>query len=261
MNDLDALKILVRIPQLIKPAGHLLLLSHMRAKTSLLSHLLGSHPEISGYYEMHVGYYSRRSLLKARLLFHELHLEAPVTRLYFDKILHNRHELAQRVLNSSRVRPIFMLRSPEETLSSIMRLYKGRTHDAHLGTEEGALKYYLDRIDGLRRIADDLRREDVIYIDAEVLSGDIEGVTHLLTEVLGLSMEIPTEYQVMKLSGQVGRGDSSSRILVGRVLPDSDFARDIDLSAEAVSMATQHYDSLREALLSQAAVVLSRDFF
>ena len=33
---------------------HIFLLSHMRANTSLISHILGSHPQISGYYEMHL---------------------------------------------------------------------------------------------------------------------------------------------------------------------------------------------------------------
>ena len=36
--------------------GRIFLLSHMRAYTSLAGHILGSHPEINGYYEMHISY-------------------------------------------------------------------------------------------------------------------------------------------------------------------------------------------------------------
>ena len=32
------------------------LLSHMRAFTSLTGHILGSHPKINGFYEMHFSY-------------------------------------------------------------------------------------------------------------------------------------------------------------------------------------------------------------
>jgi hypothetical protein len=32
------------------------LLSHMRAFTSLAGHILGSHPQVNGYYEMHISY-------------------------------------------------------------------------------------------------------------------------------------------------------------------------------------------------------------
>ena len=41
---------------LSKPCARIFLLSHMRAYTSLAGHILGSHPQINGYYEMHLGY-------------------------------------------------------------------------------------------------------------------------------------------------------------------------------------------------------------
>ena len=40
---------------LSKPCARIFLLSHMRAYTSLAGHILGSHPQINGYYEMHSG--------------------------------------------------------------------------------------------------------------------------------------------------------------------------------------------------------------
>jgi hypothetical protein len=36
--------------------ARIFLLSHMRAYTSLAGHILGSHPQINGYYEMHISY-------------------------------------------------------------------------------------------------------------------------------------------------------------------------------------------------------------
>jgi len=38
------------------PYARIFLLSHMRAFTSLAGHILGSHPQINGYYEMHLSY-------------------------------------------------------------------------------------------------------------------------------------------------------------------------------------------------------------
>ena len=35
--------------------ARIFLLSHMRDLTSLAGHTLGSHPQINGYYEMHLG--------------------------------------------------------------------------------------------------------------------------------------------------------------------------------------------------------------
>ena len=36
--------------------SRIFLLSHMRAFTSLAGHILGSHPAINGYFEMHISY-------------------------------------------------------------------------------------------------------------------------------------------------------------------------------------------------------------
>jgi len=38
------------------PYARVFLLSHMRAFTSLAGHILGSYPQINGYYEMHLSY-------------------------------------------------------------------------------------------------------------------------------------------------------------------------------------------------------------
>ena len=43
--------------------NYLFLLSHMRSYSSLMSHLLGSSPQIDGYGEMHLRYRTRLSLL------------------------------------------------------------------------------------------------------------------------------------------------------------------------------------------------------
>ena len=36
--------------------SRIFLLSHMRAFSSLAGHILGSHPAINGYFEMHISY-------------------------------------------------------------------------------------------------------------------------------------------------------------------------------------------------------------
>ena len=40
------------------------LLSHMRALTSLAGHILDLHPQINGYYEMHISYENASDLAK-----------------------------------------------------------------------------------------------------------------------------------------------------------------------------------------------------
>ena len=45
---------------------YLFVLGHMRSYSSLLCHILGSHPQINGYCETHVKYRSRFDLLRLR---------------------------------------------------------------------------------------------------------------------------------------------------------------------------------------------------
>ncbi|TCS68990.1 hypothetical protein EDC61_1225 [Sulfuritortus calidifontis] len=45
-----------------RPHARIFLLSHMRAFTSLAGHILGSHPQINGYYEMHISYWDAAAL-------------------------------------------------------------------------------------------------------------------------------------------------------------------------------------------------------
>ena len=42
----------------MRSRGHILLISHQRSHSTLLAHILGSHPEIDGYSELHQHYLS-----------------------------------------------------------------------------------------------------------------------------------------------------------------------------------------------------------
>lgn len=46
--------------------ARIFLLSHMRAHTSLMAHILGSHSQINGYYEMHLDYEDASALDRQR---------------------------------------------------------------------------------------------------------------------------------------------------------------------------------------------------
>jgi hypothetical protein len=55
------------------PYARIFLLSHMRAFTSLAGHILGSHPQINGYYEMHISY--EESILCVQIFFYKMNYD------------------------------------------------------------------------------------------------------------------------------------------------------------------------------------------
>ena len=89
MNLFNNALTIIKQPTVIKSYRHILLLSHMRANTSLFGHVLGDHKEINGYYEMHIGYYSWKSLIRQKLLFSENHKIKDGSTYFFDKVLHS----------------------------------------------------------------------------------------------------------------------------------------------------------------------------
>ena len=61
----------------------------MRANTSLMGHILGSHKQIYGYYEMHLSYRTENDLIKQKELYATKDVIKSSSRYLFDKILHN----------------------------------------------------------------------------------------------------------------------------------------------------------------------------
>ncbi|MCK5663710.1 MAG: hypothetical protein KAI17_09495 [Thiotrichaceae bacterium] len=65
----------------------------MPAFSSLIGHILGSHPEINGYYEMHISYQNNCDLFPQEKLYKELKSLKVGSHFLFDKLLHNAYEL------------------------------------------------------------------------------------------------------------------------------------------------------------------------
>jgi len=65
----------------------------MRAFTSLAGHILGSHPQINGYYEMHISYEDASALDRQLEMFRQGDVLKANSRYLFDKLLHNDYVL------------------------------------------------------------------------------------------------------------------------------------------------------------------------
>jgi hypothetical protein len=68
------------------PNARIFLLSHMRAYTSLAGYILGSHPQINGYYEMHLGYEEPAALDRQLAAFRHDEALKPGTRFKFARL-------------------------------------------------------------------------------------------------------------------------------------------------------------------------------
>lgn len=208
---------------LFKPQPYriLLILSHMRSGSSLLSHILNSNPEIIGYGETHLHYASeldfKNLILKVYLNQYNTkgkNIESlKMTHEYvLDKILHNNKFIDIEFLNSEKLYAIFLLREPQRSLPSIIDLKPN-------WTEEKALHYYGGRLPILEEYAKLINnKKRSLFITHDQLLNQTSLVFDALQNFLGTQQAFSEEYDVVKTTGQKGVGDSKGNIKAGRII-------------------------------------------
>tara|TARA_E500000305_G_scaffold21563_1_gene16418 strand:+ start:3031 stop:3810 length:780 start_codon:yes stop_codon:yes gene_type:complete len=214
MTALTHLRALGKHPGLLKHYQPILLMSHMRANTSLLGHVLGSNPEIEGYYELHIGYYSWKSLIRQKLLHFARHAPKSSARFMFDKVLHDDHFVDLSLFQRGKV--IFALRPPEKTIRSIVSLYRSVEPNHPYTDSESATQYYISRIQSLARIAS-ASPTAFLYLDADALREDAPRTLQSISGFLGLKTPLDENYKKQPLTGAEKAGDSSESIISGKI--------------------------------------------
>ncbi len=226
------------------------MLSHMRAYSSLFGHIMGSHPMICGYYEMHIGYYSWRSFVRQKLLFFQEERPKKQFRYMFDKVLHNDHGITAQILNDPRSRIIFSLRPPEKTIPSILKLYQSVDPSHEFNDPKYATDYYIGRVTALEQMAVSMER-GFFYMDAEALVSDTTETLASLTQWLSLEPPLSPEYELQKKTSQKRVGDSSERLSAGRIASKGADASPIAISPGLIEEAQPVYTRVRQCLIDR----------
>ncbi len=209
---------IVRHPSLLWSYRHLFLVSHMRSRSTLLSHILGSSQNIAGYFEQHRSYKRYHDLLRLRRDL--LKLSSRRCQYYLDKVLHDRLELADCVLEHRKCKFIFLLRSGTETINSILRMIADGHSEPRDDPLEYARSYYLQRCKRLVYYAERCG-QSAMFVDSESLVSQPKVVLQKLSKWLGLASPLSETYDLFEHTGKVGFGDFSENISVGRIVDTS----------------------------------------
>jgi hypothetical protein len=220
----------------------------MRAYTSLLGHILGSHPSICGYYEMHIGYYSWRSLARQKLIYFKDEAYKPGFEAMFDKVLHNDHEVLTDVLDMPRVSTIFALRHPGKVIPSILRLYSKVDPRHEFNSEEFSTNYYIERLLELKRLALAMQA-DYFYLDAEAVQKTPRETLDILGNWLALSTPLSERYEIQNKTAKDQAGDNSERMTQGQIIPESNNTNNFSVSPELIHRAIPVYEEVRNSLI------------
>lgn len=243
-------------PRSLRHYPQIFLLSHMRANTSLFGHIMGSHPQIEGYYEMHIGYYSWKSRFRQKMLLFSEHKPKPAGRYIFDKVLHSEHHIDAAFLSAKDAKVFFSLRSPLQTIPSIVRLYEGIEPQHEFCNPDFAARYYCSRVADLVKTASNSGSR-YCYLDAQCLRENTGETLASISDWLELSTNLVPSYKVQTKTGEAKAGDHSSNLLQGKIVSSiSDYA-DIVLDVELLTKANIAYESARKQLVDNAELSIT----
>ncbi len=238
------------------PGGHLdrrgviLLIGHMRCFSSLFGHLIGSHPQVAGYAEMHQKYRSSLDFIELASKVQRAEGRRLRGRYLFDKLLHGDH-VRERVLRRRDVSVLLMARPPEPTVRSILRIAAGG-----INTASAAIDYYMERIQAMRQVLD-RRAGRALYLDADCLIEDPSRVLPAVSDYLGLTPSISEEYRLFLKTGAPKYGDPSPWIRSGRIVRDRDGSLGPTVILPSrLSEANEAYREFREKCRQYAEVAL-----
>ncbi len=234
------------------PYARIFLLSHMRAFTSLAGHILGSHPQVNGYYEMHISYEDAAALDRQLEVFRQGDVLKANSRYLFDKLLHNDYVLKPERLAPAEFKILVSLAEPARTIGSIVHLFRQKPDPDLYASPLEAANYYVAR---LKALADFCRTAErgYCYFDAELLQAAPERLLPRLSHWLELDSPLSERYQTFSQTGKAGRGDSSARIHGGRIDRTRVDYSHIEIPEEALSAAQAAYREFRAQIIAGAA--------
>ncbi len=230
----------------------------MRAFTSLAGHILGSHPRINGYYEMHISYADAHALDRQVERFLESHAFKANSRYLFDKLLHNDYVVSPERLSPVKVKILIALMRPEHTLKSIVHLFAQKEVEDPYASPIEAANYYIARVQALADFSRTARCP-YCYYDAELFQRAPEKLLRALSDWLELDSPLSERYRVFDHTGKSRMGDSSERIHRGAIdrMP-TDYAH-IAIPRDVLQRATEAYEECRRQIARHAADSLVQD--
>lgn len=227
------------------------LLSHMRAFTSLAGHILGSHPQNNGYYEMHISYEDTSALDKQLALYQQSDVLKPNSCYLFDKLLHNDYVLKPERLGLANTKILISLLEPEHTIKSIVSLFAQKEIEDLYASPVEAANYYIARVKALADFSQANQR-GYYYFDAELWQRSPEILLPKLSNWLALGSPLSERYERFSHTGKAGKGDSSQRIHGGSIDKTKSNYSHIAVPEDALKEARVVYQECRERIIENA---------
>lgn len=207
------IELLKRMFSFRESRNYIFLFGHMRCRSSVLSHIIGSNPDVSGYYELQLKYDTEDSLKRMVMKIQDDVGENKSSVYYFDKILHNSLSIDDAIINNERIKFLIMAREPLGSISSIIKMASITDVDWY-SNPSLVLKYYSERLMYLAAIAKKIKGR-YFFIDSDSLIESPDAILSEITDWLELKVKLTKGYKVFNNTGKAGFGDPSKNIKAG----------------------------------------------
>ncbi len=231
---------------------YVFILAHMRSGSSLLAHIMASHPDFVGAGETYTSYRSSADLPNLVLRTSEA-LHKPILRgpYVVDKINWN-HFLADEVLQTHLLcKCVILIRDPETTLKSLIERGMDPNDELFGYHEKKALEYYTNRLDVLTRYGL-LLGERALLVEYDELIGRTEDTLATLTRFFGVDPGFTPTYATHRATGRLD--DTSINIRAGRIICTAD--HQVAVSQDSLIAASIAFRQCRKRLEAAAVRVV-----
>lgn len=245
-TKIEKLAILASNPEILFcKMKYLFVVSHMRSRSSVLSHILGNNSEVCGYKELHMSYIGQLSLINMQIeLAKDLKCKLR-NRYLFDKILNN-FTISDEILNKAQPKILFLLREPEDTIKSIMNM-GFKTGINWYKDPVKVTEYYCKRLHNMQQLSY-RAGEGNLFIESKDLVENPNDTLKNITIWLKLIEPLKTTYSTFKDTGMMGFGDPLENIKSGVLQPTSSYP-DIHVPEHLLRKAKEAYDACKVTLL------------
>lgn len=240
---------------LLQRNRYIFLFSHERSYSSLLGHLLGSHPQVTGYAEQHRSYLSDDDLAESCCEVWARSDHRIKGRYIFDKLLHDAQLVNDHILQRRTVYPLYGLREPIGTVRSLVamgqRSPRTRKKRNWRAAPDTAAQHVVNRYEALVALSERRPRAAVLFTDSVV--ENTRPTLDALGDHLGLRGPINDTYESFSKTG-VGRyGDPMGPIAAGAVQSDRP-QHDVEVPDDLAARLWEAYEQAGTTLTRRCAV-------
>jgi hypothetical protein len=217
---------------------YVFVLAHMRSGSTLLSHILSSHPDFVGAGETHTFYKTPADMRKLAPRTCQLLRTMQLSGKYLvDKITMDWYLTDDTLSQLPIYKSVILIREPEAALKSIIGLFKWK--------EEMALHHYVTRLEMLGRYGQVLGQR-AIFIEYDDLVDRPRETLAGLTRFFEADPPFTESYERSKITGKMG--DPSKNISKGHIFRTP--GHEISVSESAIAEARAAFYGCRERLSS-----------